>query len=300
MNRLARTTVIFSIAVLGAIPVARGQQQLFTPATITSDATATTIADLDIPEGMPVAELLEVLKAKAPGFDYVVHHGRWEQLALPRMHLANVTLGSVLDMLGRLFPSSCHYSQLTKSGGKDIYLFSSNGNMEGENAGVYTVVQVFSLSGAIDRQYNLEGVRGVHGPISEARKRCMAAVLSLIENELKQADAKSDRPTLSVHEETETLVVKGTPSRASEMAGVLKALDAPVDQNQLRAYQSSADLYSREYNRVRGELDDTKRTTGKALQLERDRVKSLEAAINRMAKASPEAMKAATQPADGK
>jgi len=214
--------------------------------------------DLDIPEGTTLEQTLELLKKTVPNFQYVVRHGNWEHLKVPSMHLRHYKLDSVLSVLEGLYPQSFHAADIAQ-GAASLYLISPTGStLEDNSMSAPVTVQVFSLSSAIDRQVSLDGARGLHGTTTEARKRAMQAVLSLIENVLKQNTSSIPIPDLSIHDETETLVVKGEPSRVAEVERALKALDAPVDQAQLRSLQSANDALQRYLDRARQEIVELK------------------------------------------
>ena len=223
------------------------------------------IDELDIPEGTTIEQAAALLKGKVPDFQYVLGQGgSWRSEKLPKMHLVNFTLDSAFLMLRHLYPTTFQIGSILDPDEKGAKQIFSVGNFEDLSGGLS--VQVFSLSNAIDRQVTLDLARGQHGSLEDGRKRAMNAVLSLLENVEKQTYGTTPVATLSIHDETETLIARGDAGRVASIYTTLKALEAPVDQSQLRTLQTQNNELWQTVHRLQSELAAAKDVAAKAAQ----------------------------------
>lgn len=157
----------------------------------------------------PLEDVINYLQAISPQFKAVIvrEPGVPKSHPLVTMRLRQIPLGQMLDVL-RITQQGINFTQVPGDSTVHIIIVGPPRQYEGRED---NVVRVYRLEGA---------VKGLQG---KAPKDALGHVLSLIKATLAQVD--SDLPTLQIHEETMTLIFKGTSLQRAALEDVLTALD---------------------------------------------------------------------------
>lgn len=236
MKRLAIATLLIGLSAAPHVGFADtpATQPDQTEAAAAAAQSGPIIGELDIPENsLTLAQFLPVLKQKVPSFEYVAMPGNWQNLMLPQLQLRSIPFDEMISLLGALYPnqmviqpivdasSSTNQPQITRSNslfqGTDpnskaphtIFVFVPVQTMASQNT---VVLKSFGLSDTINVQVARDRQRlGTSvAPNVNPRKQATTELISLIENVAKQAAQDGPPATISIHEETETLLVKGS------------------------------------------------------------------------------------------
>ncbi|HEY2585210.1 MAG TPA: hypothetical protein VGI81_05550 [Tepidisphaeraceae bacterium] len=278
-----KLVVRFLVVAIILLPAAAYAQ---TPATQPVDTTSFTpqevgiIEDLDVPAGMSVAELLQLVQRKAPSFQYVAEPGDWQKHPLPQMKLHSVMLQQIVEVISNLVPNVKATTVLPYP---PVYVFHSLANRTGA-AAPETQLGTFGLGEPVE-ELGLRAAWAALGKDQEAptaeevsagRKRALKDVLSLLESAASEADHSAE-PSLKLHEETEVLLVRGTPQQIEAVSRTLQALQS---HNQaFVAYRNDYAHLAEAYQKARATLSNLKDQEDRALQANRsigNRVSELE------------------------
>jgi hypothetical protein len=255
----------------------------------TSPAAPPVINELNVPaDGMPLAEFLASVQDREPSFQYVASAGAYQQAMVPRMHLRNVTVQQVVEMVRRLVPSVEITVEESRESPTALWIFRQIPGASGSDPSQR--VSAFGLNDAVERLTMRKawssGLDAKEPPtpdqISAARKDAVKEVLSLVETALAQSSDQGTSPTLKFHEATGVLLVKGTSLQTNAIAQTLEALKSGEDPDQLRV----------KYNRLANQVQNLQ---ARNRDLEQ-RAKLVEGQLMTLEKAETARRRAATQP----
>ena len=192
------------------------------------------IADLSVAkDSMTIGKLLPVLKEKAPGFEYVVEPGSWEDAVVPEMKLQDVTIPQVISILATFSPN---FTFTTINGGAEfppkrppVYIFKNRTS----EANADIRVQAFGVSGIADHLAARVDGTADRAKYQKARQDTLQHVLSLIENTLSQAAAPGIKPVVGFHAETETVILKATNQQINAVKQTLDTLQPLANYDRL-------------------------------------------------------------------
>lgn len=176
------------------------------------------IAELSVAKGsMTVGKLLPILQEKAPGFEYVIEPGPWQDAEVPDLKLHEVSLIQVISILSTFCPT---LSYTTVGGGdrQPVYVFRNR--TMGGNADIR--VQAFGISAIVDRLAARADGTSDRAKFQKARQDTLQHVLSLIENTLNQTAEPGMKATVSFHAETETVLVRGSGNQINSVRQALE------------------------------------------------------------------------------
>jgi hypothetical protein len=212
------------------------------------------VSDAIIPElsmqGVKLGDAVEFLQDAVPGFKAVVFRdpGVSEDVPTVTMRLKRVSISQLLQLLTTAHPN-LEVNEIPGAGGTVycIKVHSPEGVVGpvgpvnpglGGGVGGFGVqpstpaVKVFALASVVDAiSWRQQG----DAPKDKAAtsKAALNEVLSLIKATLEQVDAAS-APVLQLHEETQTLIFKGTAAQREGVENVLTALTASQRQSEAK------------------------------------------------------------------
>lgn len=219
-----------------------------------------------------VAQFLTMVEDKVPGFQVVMagDPSVWETLRMPRMRLKNATVGQLVQLMRDMYPGlEVNVEEYGNS--PPVYLFRINGNLNDlfHNSGMGSEagqsLAVFGLSDAVERLEHRRSKNEAHPP---ERKEVLSQVLSLIKQVVAEADSVA--PRLEIHEETETLLLRGTPKQVHAVNETINTLTAPsaVDKQQENEWKAEQ-LMQQAREKVNGMNDELIRARNERDELRR-------------------------------
>ncbi len=235
-----------------------------------SSVAETIISEINF-QGVKLEEVIEYLQDGIPNFKAVVIRDgpMSEDVPLVRMRLKKVALGQFMELLTTAYPG-IEIPEIPGVGGP-IYLIkvhateapqSQPGGALGNGGAAPTTsgVRVYALGQYI--KYLVAARPEAPKEIAVANKEALNQILSLIKATLAQVgDSGSPQPAIQVHEETQTLIVKGTVEQQSVLEDVLGQL-IPTQSDAERRRQAEAD-------RVTSQLKDRERDMASTLSREK-------------------------------
>ena len=235
--------------------------------------------DLDVGQPPPsLKTFLADMHQKFPNFQAVTAGNQevWDRLFLPPMHLSKVNLAQVLHVLGDVFPG-LEIKPEQVSGSQPVFVFNIPQGYVPGYSGEGNLFQVVGLADAVERQVLSSMVAGqADANTPKARKLALDQVLSLIKEAVKEADPSAPPPDMKIHDETQTLLLKGNNKQLNAVSSVLQVLSrhqGPVDE-MANLYQIRSDLTAR-LKKADDQLEDMRKRL-----LERDeQVAQLQAAL---------------------
>lgn len=207
-------------------------------------------------------DLLTYLKDTVPGFNSVVIRSTGipnDYPTLPDLSLKNVTVGQVLELLRTSYPGvSIH--RIDGKGPSGVPLYAVRIEMSGGPGmiggygmppGIFPapteppkpLVKVYRLNEIIA---NLNG--------GSDAKKSMDDVLSLVQAALDETGDSQEKVVLKVHQQTQTLVFKGSPEK---MAVLEQALDAlrPKECEQIAKMEGQVENVKQQYQNLAEQSD---------------------------------------------
>ena len=220
-------------------------------ARVTKKPASPSFADLNVERPMQLEQFVALLREKASDTQIVLAGGRQrlESLMVPPLHLKNVTMDQVTRLLQQVVPG-LEVKVIEGEGLVPVYLL----NWPANNAPSEIPrgqVMVFGLSDVVEHQAK----RLAKNPAQidpAARKAALDSVLSLIKAAVSQAGDDAPDPLVQVHEETETLIVKGV---QPQITAVKFALDALKQRPQ---WVEEANSLNAEIRRMKDDLSNAK------------------------------------------
>jgi hypothetical protein len=187
---------------------------------------------------VPVDDVIVFLRDNVPGFQAVTVRDPDVPAGEPQvtLNLRNVTLDQLIAVLSQAYPS-LEWSTAPGTTIHVVRVHAASG-LTASRLHVYSLSQlVGNLAGALQQQPIPQpgfGPGGAAAPppapggdmekqMQETRKRALNNVLSVIKAALAQVP-DGNSAVLQVHEETETLIFKGTPQQQEAVEQVLAAL----------------------------------------------------------------------------
>jgi len=208
-------------------------------------------------DGVRLGDFVTMLSDQWTDVQIVQFSGPWQDLTLPSLHLRNVTREQVLMLLGNMYPDLFIHPLQENTGlfggsgnihGKDVWVFQQ---VQSASAPVRTRVSAFGLTQTVDRllfhrmvvaaisepEAHVKGEKSsqIQGPDKDAEQKALKDVLSLIQATLDQSAEPDITPTVMLHEPTETVLVKGTPSQIAAVEQALQALDTSTSERSLES-----------------------------------------------------------------
>lgn len=233
------------------------------PAEPSGSATPATLKELDVAAGSTASDFLRQLQQADPDFQYIAQPGPWEKAPLPRMNLRGVTLKQGVALLQNFVDV-----QVDGAGAGPHFVYIFRGRNVG--SGPPTSLSAFGLADPVERLGLNNAWAGMaknqDSPTSEqiaaGRKTALKEVLSLLESAASQADS-SFQPLLKLHQETEVLLVRGTPAQLNAVSESLRALQSAQSLNNYRQhYTWMEEHYNTKIQTIQNqaiELDDLRR-----------------------------------------
>jgi hypothetical protein len=201
-------------------------------------------------QAVRLSDFLDFVSELVPGFQYVIVRDAGvpgDFPTLPSMKLKKVTFGQVMSIIQEAIPQiETHPVESEK--GAVVHVFKIHG-ASGDLGQVQTEMRVYRLADAVDALAarnapavppELNGdpfgaqpaarkkvVDDYHAEVKASQTNALNAVLSLIKAALAQAGDGSVNPVIQVHEETQTLILRGSPN---QIGAVQKALEALTPQ----------------------------------------------------------------------
>lgn len=210
-------------------------------------------------EDVPLDDVLSFIHEAVPAFNVVVVRGPnvpANYPTIPRMTVKNITIGQFLQFLQESFPDltvapiegpeSALYvvripsammpeglaveSRPPQPGG-----FPGGMGMVGGGGGLFEAGPMPVISDTpLVRVYKLsEIVASISGGQPDKQKQALNDVLSLIQAALEQIDdGGKDKAVIKVHEQTQTLLFKGTVNKQQVLEQIIQTLQPDVDPKQ--------------------------------------------------------------------
>lgn len=213
-------------------------------------------------EGVTLEDLVQFLQDARPGFQAVVVRDPGAPRDYPQitMRLKNVSTMQLLGLIQKAYPQVT-IDDTTEGPGGVVYCIKvipdpapqgggfAGGGMLGQRLDLNArYVQVYSLARAV----NMLAAEKAADPKDRAKagRDATNQLLSLLKAAITQSDADGANAALQVHEETQTLVFKGTPAQQQLIDSVLRAVAPPDDDA-----RKSATEKLRQMERAREELE---------------------------------------------
>ena len=197
---------------------------------------------------MTVGKFLPLLQQQVPGFQYVAQPGPWQDFPLPALHLQNLSIGQVVQMLTNLLPE-LEVDEVHSPNGlfpappeePVLYVFKSRPGPGPQTGNVR--VMAMGLADAIDRLAMRKARTAASPPSPEQfaafRKEATDELLSLLQAAISQVPAQGepsqDEPSLKLHKETEVLLIRG---EDRQLKAASQALDALMSADNPKRYES--------------------------------------------------------------
>jgi hypothetical protein len=191
---------------------------------------------------MTVGRFLPHLQQQFPEFQYVAQPGQWQDFPLPALHLQNLSVGQVVQMLTNLYPElevdELHSTNqfMPAPEGPTLYVFKNRPGPGPQSASGR--VMAMGLADAIDRMA-MRKARAAASPPSpqqfaDFRKEATDELLSLLQAAISQVPAQEE-PSLKLHKETEVLLIRG---EDRQLKAASQALDALTTADDPKRYES--------------------------------------------------------------
>jgi hypothetical protein len=206
-------------------------------------------------EDLPLAEVLQFIHEKMPEFNSVVVRApgvKEEYPIIPRMSVKNVTIGQFLEFLRTSFPG-VEIQRIEGQAGPLYVVKVTSGPMDQPNfpgvppgfgggvpglpmAGAFpaggmppqpgppgNVVQVYRLNDIVASL-----IAGKEGDPRDRSRGALTDILSLVQSALEESGEK-ENVVLKVHEQTQTMLFKGSPFKQAVLEQVLNTLRPTQD-----------------------------------------------------------------------
>ncbi len=212
---------------------------------------------VELPADLSLDKALEFLGALDPSFQAVVVRvpgvpGGYPKV--PYINVKNVTARQVAELLAKALPE---VSIDGISGTRGLLIFRVRRYIPPEGEDVQ--VGIYRLKEVIDANHAAAAPpRPGQPPPSpaEQRKLALSRVLSLVNNVMGTLGPGAvGAPELRVHEETETLIVKGTQSQQGTVITALKALAPPATPTQVTELKLQVEFLRKELDNKQYQLD---------------------------------------------
>ena len=177
------------------------------------------LPDLNL-QGVSLEDTMDFLQQACPGFKAVVVRDQDVADGEPRVNLKlkNITLGQVWTLLQMSYP--CVAEQVEAPGPEPVFVLRVKFG-DTETRRPPPLVKVYHLRSTLA---SMEAEHNEGKP--PARKELLDQLLSLIKATLAQVPGRTDPPAvLQVHEETFTLIFKGSAEQKSALEDVLKSME---------------------------------------------------------------------------
>lgn len=229
--------VVLGLGFVGGGMTTMGQVQYIGP---DGSATPTTrpfgydrtigLGDVKIPAGMTLEQAMETLR-KRQDFNAVIVRDEAadkERPVLPAIELRNVSAPEIADVLSRVLENT-----VVTTNGSTFFFHVSRDSANP------TMVKVFYLANET--------------PAGASMKKFLDTAVSLVKAALDQAGGT--KPVLQVHEETATLIVKGTRDQINLVQDTLNALKPNKDSAEAEKVARRMKELEDRSNRLQGDLD---------------------------------------------
>jgi hypothetical protein len=241
----------------------------------------TELMPIDKFDNLPLAEVLKIVHEKMPEFNSVVVRApgaRDDYPVIPQMSVKNVTIGQFLEFVKASYPG-VDVKRIDGAAGPLYVVQITGGPLDQPNFGGFpgggfgggvvpggmaglpgaagpppgpppNVVQVYRLNDIVASL-----AAGKEGDPRELNRAGLADILSLVQIALEESGEK-ETVILKVHEQTQTLLFKGSPFKQAVLEQVLNTLrpsQDPIQGRQLAELRDQVRLYEaqREVERVR-------------------------------------------------
>jgi len=221
---LVRVVIAIVLPLILSVPVSAAPSPATRPVdSAPTGAAPAVLAEIKVERELRLPQFISSLREKDPDLQIVIAGGRpeLENLYVPPMHLKNVTIDQVLQLLQQTC-RGLEVGQIAGQGPQTVYVLSlpQNDPVAGHSDGQ---LQVYALADAVERL----AARSAKDPAkidAGARRAALDAVLSLLKAAAGQADNNAPVPSVQVHEETQTLLVKGTGPQLEAVRTAIGAL----------------------------------------------------------------------------
>ncbi len=259
------------------------------------------LPDLNL-DATPLSDFLDFVRELIPGFQYVIIRDPGiaaDFPTLPAMKLKKVTFGQALQIIQEAVPA-LEYHPVESEKGAVIFLFKIHNNTGDPVPVPASVLKVYRLAETVDalaarnpppRPPELDGLNHKPGELTpagqlaaqrvaegyaiavkETHKAALNTVLSLLKATLTQAGDTEVNPVIQLHEETETLIVKGT---ANQVNAVQRALEALTPAATLAPLKEKFGETERRYQSELAAREDEAARRSAELQASRAEIESL-------------------------
>lgn len=257
LPRLFFPSLIFVAIAFAVVPI-RAADQPSKPDTPRAAAQGATPLETIIPsvefQDLNLEDAVAFLQDKVPGFKAVVVRDPGAPAAYPtiRLKLKGVALGQILELLQSAYPGI--EAGTIEGGGGTLYCFK----VHGPTAGGPTpplAVKVYPLTDLVATVIKSRPEEPKDK--TAATKESLDQILSVIKATLEQASDSGAAPVLQVHEETRTLIFKGSAEQREALESVLAALQQrhPLEEKQISDLKERAEGLQRNLEMVQVERD---------------------------------------------
>lgn len=223
-------------------------------------------------QSIRLTDFLEFIHSSVPAFQYIVVRDPGvssDYPTLPSMKLEKMTLGQVLQVIQDIYPL-VDFHVVSSNHGAALYVFKIHvGSAEGMGEVPQSVLKVYRLTEAVELLVSRNPVpippelqqhpdadriplpakekaeAAYEAALKAAHTTALNSLLSLIKAVLAQWGDSGTIPVVQIHEETETLLLRGT---ADQIGAVQKALDACIPQDELAPIKEQLVKAQRQYD----------------------------------------------------
>ncbi len=188
-------------------------------------------------DGVSLEDMVQYLQSQSPNFKAIVVREPGDEGGYPmvRIRIKDVSVGLLLELLTTSYPG-IDISTIDGKGGPIhvIRVVRQEGDKPKTGADASDGVRVYRLSAAIEQLVQTRAESQLFPAPDEdkakpapARKEALNNILALVKAALTLTDGDRNPPTLQVHEETQTLLFKGTQRQREVVEDALAALISP-------------------------------------------------------------------------